>query len=54
MSRIGNIEIVMFFSEDCGIIDTMFMMCRTTMNSLEDIKIDFHNSVTHCTTLPIN
>ena len=53
MSRVGNIETVMLFSEDCGATGTTLVTHNTSISSLEDINIKFHNSATHCTTLPI-
>ena len=51
MSQMGNIETVVLLIEGCGAIDATCVTHRTSMTSLEDIKINFHNNAMRCTTL---
>ena len=51
MSRIGNIDTVVFLLEDWDVIDATHISYMTAMSSLEDIKINCYNSVAHYTTL---
>ena len=53
MSRIGNIQTVVFLREDCGVTDPTCIIHRNSMASLEDIMINFWNSDVHCATLPM-
>ena len=48
-----NIEIVAFLPEDCGTTYTTRVMHRTSMASLEYIKINFRSIVMHWTTIPM-
>ena len=53
MSRIGNIQTVVFLPEDCGVTDPTYIVHRNSMASLEDIMINFWNSDAYCATLPM-
>ena len=49
----GNIQTVEFLPEDCRVTDAMHMMHRNSIDSLEDIEINFSGSAVHYTTLPM-
>ena len=53
MSRIGNIEKVVFLPVDCGLEDPMHKTHPKSMASLENIEINFHDSDVYCTTIPM-
>ena len=53
MSRIGNIQTVVFLPEDCGVTDPTCIIHRNSMASLEDIMINFWHSDVCYATLPM-